>query len=259
MAAVQERQVLVFGATGLAGLAFLEEAITIPHLRLLIYARTPSKLPNSLLVHPQVNVLPGTGSLTDTDGIRSAVSRLQPTDVIISFLGPPATQILAWMNPFGKEGKEPIFANAYRSIVDAMKTTGVRRIFALGTISIVDEKDHRVFSACAMVWIVRLLFYRGWRNMVEVGRFFDTVPVEDIDWTVYRVGLLLNGEAQAVTDGYLGDGKTTSSIRRSELAKWLVMQITTSSESKWIGQKPIVSTARKPRGSELRDYGVDNG
>lgn len=244
MAAAQERQILVFGATGPAGLAFLEEAVTIPHLQLLVYARTPSKLPNSLLTHPQIEVLPGTGSLTDAASIHSAVAHLRPTDVIVSFLGPPASQILAWMNPFGKEGKEPIFANAYRLIVDAMKSTGVRRIFALGTISIADEKDNNMLSALAMVWIVRLLFNRGWRNMVEVGRFFDTVPVEDIDWTVYRVGLLLNGETQAATDGYLGDGKTTSSIRRSELAKWLVTQIT-SDESKWIGQKPVVSTSSK--------------
>lgn len=242
MAAAQERQILVFGATGPAGLAFLEEAITTPHLQLLIYARNPSKLPTSLLTHPQINVLPGTGSLTDAASIRSAIAHLQPTDAIVSFLGPPATQILAWMNPFGKEGKEPIFANAYRLIVDAMKAVGVRRIFALGTISIVDEKDNSVFSALAMIWIVRLFFNRGWRNMVEVGRFFDTVPVEDVDWTVFRVGLLLNGEAQAVTDGYLGDGKTTSSIRRRELAKWLAAQIT-SNETEWIGRKPIVSTS----------------
>lgn len=240
--AAPQRQVLVFGATGPSGLAFLEKAVTIPDIQLLIYARNPSKIPNSLLLHPQLTVLPGSGSITDGAAIQDAIALLHQNDVIVSFLGPPASQIMAWINPFSQEGKGPVFADAYSIMVDAMKRVGVRRIFALGTFSIVEKEDRRDFKALAIVWIVRLLFNRGWRNMVEIGKFFDSVPLQEIDWTVFRVGLLFDGEPQAVTDGYLGDGNTTSSIRRSELADWLVGQITTQ-DSKWVGRKPMVSTS----------------
>lgn len=45
-------------------------------------------------------------------------------------------------------------------------------------------------------------------------------------------------------DGYVGDGKTKLSVRRSELAEWIVAQVTKETQE-WVGEKPLVSTAGK--------------
>lgn len=49
-----------------------------------------------------------------------------------------------------------------------------------------------------------------------------------------------------MTDGYVGDGNTTLSVRRSELAQWLVEQAV-KDEPEWVCEKPMVSSASKQK------------
>ena len=54
------------------------------------------------------------------------------------------------------------------------------------------------------------------------------------------------GKFEGVADGHVGDGKTTLSVKREELADWLVMQAT-KEPADWAGQKPAVFTAAKQK------------
>lgn len=49
-----------------------------------------------------------------------------------------------------------------------------------------------------------------------------------------------------MTDGYVGDGNTTLSVGRSELAQWLVEQAV-KDEPEWVCEKPMVSSASKQK------------
>ena len=88
-----------------------------------------------------------------------------------------------------------IFVEAYQVVVEAMKQHGIRRIFEMGTLSIPDAKDGSSFARAAMVWAVWLLVNRAYRNIVAIGNYFDTVSKDQIDWTVFRLGLVTDGEA----------------------------------------------------------------
>lgn len=183
------KSILLLGATGPAGIAVIRRAIS-DSITVLVYARTPSKLPADLLSHNLVKVLPG-GTLDDVDSLHAAVA--QKPDAIVSLLGPPPSETKTWMNPFAKDRASLPFADAYNVVVEAMKEHGVRRILVMGTLSIPDAKDHTSLGKAAMVWVVWLVMNRAYRNIVAVGNFFDTVSKEDVDWTIFRLGLVADG------------------------------------------------------------------
>lgn len=46
-----------------------------------------------------------------------------------------------------------------------------------------------------MVWVVWAVIHNAWRNIIAVRDYFDTIKREDgIDWTIFRLGGVLNGE-----------------------------------------------------------------
>lgn len=123
------KKILLLGATGEAGIATIQYALSSTRdVEILVYARSPAKIPEELRADSRVRILPG-GELSDTAALRDAVA--QKPDAIVSLLGPPPSEIGKWMNPWGA-GKELVFANTYRVIVDAMKEFGVRRILVMG-------------------------------------------------------------------------------------------------------------------------------
>jgi hypothetical protein len=77
-------------------------------------------------------------------------------------------------------------------------------------------------------------------EIVAVGRVFDE-EAEGLDWTVYRVGGLANGEEGEVRATYVGEKGAASSVNRKDVAKWLVEQIE-SVEPQFVGQKPLISS-----------------
>lgn len=182
------RKILLLGATGASGIPFIRRAIA-SDITVLVYARTPSKLPADLQAHALVTVLPA-AALDDAEALNAALA-LKP-DAVVSLLGPAASEGLSWMNPFANKNPQA-FADAYRLTVDAMKAHGVRRIFALGTFSIPDARDGNSLAMRLLIGVVWALFNRGWRSFVGIGKFFDTVDKKDIDWTIFRVGLITDG------------------------------------------------------------------
>ncbi|KAF8246615.1 NAD(P)-binding protein [Wilcoxina mikolae CBS 423.85] len=236
-------KILLLGGTGPAGIATLERLLSSPSITVIIYARNPTRIPPHLLSHPQLTLLPA-GTLSDTTSLRAAVA--QKPDIIISLLGPAQHDFLQWANPFAADTKQPVFADAYRVIVDAMKEYGVKRIYVMGTVSIKDPRDKPSLVGTAMVWAVWSVIHTAWKNVVAIGEVFDGIEKETgIQWTVFRLGNVTDGEMQApAVAGYVGDGKTTLGIKRSELADWLVRQAT-SEVHEWAGEKPLVSSAAK--------------
>ena len=56
------------------------------------------------------------------------------------------------------------------------------------------------------------------------------------------------GPFQSVVDGSIADGKTTTSIRRTELATWLLRNAL-AERAELVRQMPLVSTSAKAPGS----------
>ncbi|KAF7981582.1 hypothetical protein HWV62_32622 [Athelia sp. TMB] len=100
------RSILLLGATGVSGLAFIQEALQWPiPPKLTLYVRNPSKLPAGT----EVNARIVKGELSDEAALASAMDGV---DTVVSVL--------------------PI-ADDLKTVLKLMKVNGVRRIFALST------------------------------------------------------------------------------------------------------------------------------
>lgn len=132
-----------------------------------------------------------------------------------------------------------------------MRQHGVRRIFAMGTVSIVRPEDKSSLLRWAMVRGLRLFASGAWSNIIAIQEAFeDEEATKDIDWTVFRIAAI-PGESDAESwkkdredgtayVGPLGGDGWSLSQKRSSLTRW----ITDAAESgapDLIRQMPVVS------------------
>ncbi len=75
-------RVVILGATGPSGILLIEEALTAKHI-IVVYARSPQKLPAHLNKHPDTTIIKG--ELEDPKALDTA---LTGADAVLSALGP---------------------------------------------------------------------------------------------------------------------------------------------------------------------------
>ncbi|KAM7212120.1 hypothetical protein V8F06_012483 [Rhypophila decipiens] len=230
-------KILVFGATGPAGICLLRELLFREH-PIVVFARNPSKIPGDLTKNPLLETVKG--ELIDTDALSTALS-LHPS-AIISLLGPNS---LSGIDP-------ELYSNFYRSLFPLMRTHGIRRIFAMGTLSISDEADSFSLARSAMVAVVRTIANSAYRTVINISQVFAKEAGERIDWTVFRIAMIPGESDEAswkgdredgeVFEGYVGEKGWSLSQKRGALARWLVDAVEDEKlKEKWIGKMPFVS------------------
>ena len=136
-----------------------------------------------------------------------------------------------------------MFADYYKSSIFAlMRQHGVRRILAMGTISIKQSEDRFSLFHLIVLMFMRLFANIISRNMVNLA---DTLVNEGdgLDWTVFRL-TAIPGESDGsswkrdredgeVYAGPVGEKGWTSSLKRGALARWIVDTIE-SDEGTWV-------------------------
>ena len=150
--------------------------------------------------------------------------------MVVSVLGPNQISL-----------KAGTFTDAYRILFAAMRKHNVKRIFGLGTFSIVDPKDKPSWSTTLTVALVWGVANAAYNEIVAVGKVFDD-EAGGLDWTLYRVGGLGIGSDTKVTATYVGWPEYASSVNRLGIAKWLVEQLE-SSEPQYLHEKPCLCTS----------------
>lgn len=175
--------------------------------------------------------------MTDRDGLSDVISR---ASLILSVLGP---------NVRANPKSETEYADCYSLVLSLMREHGVRRIFALSTVSVSRPEDGASLLRWLAVTAIWLFFNRGWRNVVNVGKLFEN-EAEGVDWTVFRVAGIPGGADADSWRKDRGDGETFVgwvgkpgwSIwqRRGALARWLVDAAEGGAEE-LVGKMPAVS------------------
>ena len=219
----QPRHILMFGSTSPAGIAFCLAALRDSH-SLTLYVRNVSKLP----VEISSNTTIITGELNDATAVEKAVSCGATT--CISLLGPVLGS--------GKRGYKPI-TNGYELILPLLQKHNYIRAMFVSTASYRAPQDGFSLFFALMVWSVYLLFQAAYDEINGFTPLFAKLPVDDLNWTVFRVPLLMNGEAKPVKAGFIG-GNVGLSVDRKALAEWVLREM---DEGKWIGRFPAVSNA----------------
>ncbi|KAK1710868.1 uncharacterized protein BDZ83DRAFT_711102 [Colletotrichum acutatum] len=228
------KKVLVLGGTGPAGICLLRELVHRNHATILL-ARTPSKIPDDLASSTLIEILEG--EMSDTKALDSAMAG---TSVVVSLLGP---------NINDKHIDPSLYADIYRNYVfPAMKQHGVKRILAMGTISIKQPEDHWTFFQTMVTIIMPLLNGAVYRNMHNLAHLFGKED-HGLDWTVFRMAQI-PGESDenswrhdrdlGVFTGWIGEKGWISTLRRGALARWLVDGVEGKMDV-WVHKMPGIS------------------
>ncbi|KNG91364.1 hypothetical protein ANOM_000477 [Aspergillus nomiae NRRL 13137] len=212
---------LVLGATGAIGSKFCALALNKGH-RLSLLVRTPRNLPQNLVQHTDVEIIEG--ALDEETALDTAASC--GASIFVSFAGPP----------IGTEGTP--LTLGYKALVPRLVDRHFKRIIILCTPSYHDPSDTIIFKWRLGAWFMRLFSNGQYREMVGIGEFIASLPVDGpVQWTLFRVGGLTNGEEAPVKATFLGSGDDGTWISRASVATWALDEIT---REQWLGKAPYI-------------------
>jgi len=214
---------LILGATGPSGILVVQKTLELyPEATILIFARSPDKLPQDIAQNSAITIVKG--ELTDLDVLSTAI---QGVNVVLSALGPLTT------HPPGN-----IIATFYSHLVDIMTKHNIKRIIVLGTPSISDSKDKFNFIFKLLTAAVRFLAPNAYLDIVAIGEVIRTKG-DALEWTIVRVPVLTNKESEEVVAGHIGDGKTGTYLSRKAYAAFTVHEV---ENMEWINESPLISS-----------------
>jgi len=225
-----QRRILVLGATGACGVLLVRELLKTygdAGCALTLYVRNPAKLPADIAAHPAVTARQG--DLADLAALEEA---LVGTDAVLSALGPAQK---------GHPAGAPI-AHMYEALIALMKKHGVRRLIALATPSAPDPHDKSSWTYWLMIGAVKLLVPTSYEEMRTIGetlRAHGGEGADGLDWTLVRVPMLTDADNSNVVAGYVGDGKTGSSLARQGFAAFVVKEL---EERQWLRTAPLITS-----------------
>ena len=119
---------LLFSHKRLLGIQLIEYALGYSH-NVVVYARSPSKLPEHIMSNSLVTVVKG--ELEDKETLKGALTGVE---AVLSALGPSVKK-----GPLHPSGTP--LAKAYVVLLELMREVGVKRIILLGTTSMKDDYD----------------------------------------------------------------------------------------------------------------------
>jgi hypothetical protein len=213
-------RLLIFGATGPAGLEIVKRALSEGH-QVNVMVRTPDKLNGH--IKEKINVFHG--ELTDES---TMLASMDGVDAVISALGPYV-------------GKHPTglpITNGYRLMMNCMRQKGIRRLLALSTPSVVDEENDGWSLWAALGPYGAMIFYNSYDDIIATGKLIRAQT--DIDWTLYRVAHLQDsdhatGKLQA---NYIGEAGMFT--YRKDIAVFCIEEVVANN---WIHKLPIISAS----------------
>jgi nucleoside-diphosphate-sugar epimerase len=210
-------RVTVFGATGKIGHHVVDQLLAAGY-SVTAYVRNASKL---TIAHPNLSVVEG-----ELDQPASITRAIDGADAVISALGPTLRR--------GATGT-PI-TDGTRNIVEAMKATGVRRFIGLATPAAADPRDLPTFKAKLFRLMPRLAFPNA---LTEIDGMTEAVTRSDLDWTIARIISPNDRPTKGtIRSGFLGRDKVSSAMTRTDIATFLVGQLT---DDTYIRAAPVIS------------------
>lgn len=150
------------------------------------------------------------------------------------------------------------------TLLPLMRQHGVRRIFAMSTLSYPQPDDRFSLRRLLLMLLVRLVVNAGYRTAVGIAGVFAELDEQreaarqaPIEWTVYRIGGIPGGSDEASWkadrddgesfEGWIGHKGWGTSQRRAALARWLVDAVEDGKEQ-WIGKMPAISRLAGSKG-----------
>lgn len=220
--------ILILGATGPVGILLIQQALqTYQSCTIILYVRSPEKIPQHLASNPSIIII--NGQLDDRDALSKA---MEGVDVVLSALGPSVKR-----GPF--HPSDTPLAHAYSLVIETMRDHHVKRLICLGTASISDPADKFSLAFSILVNGVATLARNAYRDVVAIGENVRTLGA-DLDWTIVRVPVLTEKESTDVIVGYVGDGKTNTFLARRGFAAFVIGEV---EKKEWVRKAPLLCSS----------------
>jgi nucleoside-diphosphate-sugar epimerase len=240
-----QQHVLVLGATGVSGLAFLHEVTSrgpsAPLVTLYTRLSGRSKLPADVADNSNVRI--AEGGLTDRAAVKKALSAdgsFPQVTAVISFLGAYASLYYT----VTRQTPHPIADAISSTILPVMREVGVRRIIALSTpggFQYPEETEKMSWGFWLHVLPTRLFVPQGNAEMTQIARVLILAGAQDkeLEWTIFRIPMLNNGDANAVVSAgeWYKDYKGGWDLSRGSQARWVLNEL---EERKHVRRAPMV-------------------
>lgn len=83
------------------------------------------------------------------------------------------------------------------------------------------------------------LFSAGqYQEMIGIAEYIASLPIDKhVQWTLFRVGGLTDGEEAPVKATFLGSGDDGTWISRASVATWVLDEI---ARERWLGKAPYI-------------------
>ena len=208
--------VLVIGASRGIGLETVKAALAAGHT-----VRALARSADAISVNsPQLEKV--SGDALDKATVERA---LDGVDVVVQSLGASSAADLI--------RGTTLFSRATRTLIDAMRAKGVRRLLTVTGFGAGDSRGHGGVLYDAIIFPLVLKRVYDDKDVQE-----QMIRASGLEWTIARPGLLTNGPAtgryQVLTDPATGHG---GAISRADVADFLVREITARA---CIGQTPLL-------------------
>ncbi|KAH8155989.1 hypothetical protein CIB48_g12257, partial [Xylaria polymorpha] len=187
------------------------------------------------------------GEMNDMEALSNAVAKCS---AIISLLGPKINDRME---------SPTLFADIYKNnIFPLMRKHNIRRILAMGTLSIQRPEDSWTLFQPMVVFFVRLMASGVYRNIINVAAAFEH-DATDLDWTVFRIAQIPgdSDEGSWKNDreedggepfvGWIGEKGWTTHVKRAVLTRWLADAADGKADAAdgkadaWVGKMPAIS------------------
>ncbi len=207
----------MFGASGRIGRLVVDRLLD-DGSEVVAHVRDPAGIP---WTHPQLTVV--VGDLSDKTSIGRAVTG---SAAVISTLG-PARQ---------RSTRGTAITDGTRAIVAEMDRQGVRRYIGLATPVVPDRRDGRTIRARFHLLTAKVMFPGALR---EIQGMTAAVTGSDLDWTIARIIKPVDRPGTGTLRvGFLGRDKIFSAMTRTDIAAFLIAQLTDTS---FVNAAPAIS------------------
>jgi len=218
-------KILILGATGPSGIWLVQKCLKhCPHSTLVLYVRSPGKVPKDIAENPAVVVVEG-----QLDDVETLSKAMEGVEAVLSALGPTGP-IYPSDTPIAK---------GYANVISIMQRQGAHRLICLGTTAIKDSNDKFSLKFASIIQGIKISAYNAFKEVVAIG---DAVRASDLDWTIVRVPFLTNGRSTNVVAGYVGDGQDSIFLTREGFAEFVVKEI---EKREWVKRAPLLSSGTK--------------
>jgi hypothetical protein len=128
-------------------------------------------------------------------------------------------------------------------MIKAARASNIKQLYILGTPTAFVPGDERSAFLKAFIGFLKIFLNQVYSEIIALGQLLDD-EAKDLDWTMYRLGMLSNGEGVTKAVAKLGEEGWVNATCRPGIATWIFDQVE-QENSEWTHKKPVLYSVKR--------------